>query len=528
VRAEADAARQAGTLVQASIDGTIPPMPFNQIQCADLKDWDGGGGTRGWRKLVASVDALAGPAIETSTQKTHHRECSVCVLPFANMSGDAEQEYFSDGISEDITTDLSQVSALAVTARNTAFTFKGQAVDVCDIARKLGVSHVLEGSVRKVGMRVRITAQLIDGATGDHVWAERYDRDLTDIFAIQDEISKAIVGALKLKLLPEEKKAIEQRGTTSVEAYNLYLMARNYWVTGSHGDVRREERVIRICRKATELDPDYARAWALMAIAQANICFGFGRREEDGLAAAERALELDPTIAEAHCVKARYLFESGQVDEANEEIDIALRLDPESWEVNREAARLFYVQRRIEDAARSFEKAVSIFETDYHAWGMLSSCYQALGDSEGVLRTAKMMVSQAEQVLAEDPSNGAALGIIAGGLATLGETQRAREWIERALLIDPDNLNMRYNFACVLASHMREPDSDGALDLLEPVFKRMTGSLFQSALVDPDLDPIRGNPRFDKMIEVARDRFGTSKASDPASPSPSPTTPAAS
>src|SRR5690242_6251077 len=129
------------------------------------------------------------------------------------MSGDAEQEYFSDGISEDITTDLSKVSALAVTARNTAFQFKGQSVDVSEVAHRLGVSHVLEGSVRRAGGRVRITAQLIDGETGDHIWAERYDRDLTDIFAIQDELSKAIVEALKVKLLPEERKAIENRGT---------------------------------------------------------------------------------------------------------------------------------------------------------------------------------------------------------------------------------------------------------------------------------------------------------------------------
>ena len=154
------------------------------------------------------------------------------------MSGDVEQEYFSDGISEDIITDLSKVSALSVVARNTAFTFKGKSVKVPEVARELGVSHVLEGSVRKAGGRVRITAQLIDGAAGDHVWAERYDRDLTDIFALQDEISEAIVKALKLKLLPEEKAAIEQRGTDNVDAYNLYLMARSYYVTGNQGDPR--------------------------------------------------------------------------------------------------------------------------------------------------------------------------------------------------------------------------------------------------------------------------------------------------
>src|SRR5207253_11012310 len=168
VRAEGDVARAAGTLVQATLDGTIPPMPFNQIQSADLGDWKGDADAPGWRMLAASVSALAGPASSPQHHRRSARNVSVCVLPFANMSGDAEQEYFSDGISEDITTDLSKISALGVTARNTAFTFKGQSVDVCEVAKKLGVTHVLEGSVRKAGGRVRINAQLIDGRTGGH------------------------------------------------------------------------------------------------------------------------------------------------------------------------------------------------------------------------------------------------------------------------------------------------------------------------------------------------------------------------
>src|SRR4029079_6460527 len=252
VRAEADTARHLGTLIQATIDGGIPPLPFNQIQCADLDGWDGDTNAPGWRKLLASVQALA-PVVKEEKGRAKRRAVCICVLPFQNMSGDAEQEYFSDGITEDITTDLSKISALGVVARNTAFTFKGKSVDVADIARKLGVSHVLEGSVRTAGGRVRITAQLIEGDTGEHLWAERYDRDLEDIFAIQDEISKAIVSALKLKLLPQEKKALEQRGTTNAEAYNLYLLARQYWVTGNYGDARREERVMRICGTAVEV-----------------------------------------------------------------------------------------------------------------------------------------------------------------------------------------------------------------------------------------------------------------------------------
>src|ERR1700736_2790998 len=148
----------------------------------------------------------SGTASEKATNRAEH--FSICVLPFANMSGDAEQEYFSDGISEDIITDLSQVSALHVVSRNTAFTFKAKSVDVRQVASQLKVSHVLEGSVRKAAGRVRITAQLIDGSNDSHVWAKRYDRDLNDIFALQDEISHAIVDALKVTLLPEEKKAI--------------------------------------------------------------------------------------------------------------------------------------------------------------------------------------------------------------------------------------------------------------------------------------------------------------------------------
>src|SRR4051812_24473690 len=232
------------------------------------------------------------------------------------MSGDSEQEYFSDGISEDITTDLSKISALGVIARNTAFTFKGQAVDVVDIAARLGVSHVLEGSVRKAGGRVRINAQLINGDTGDHLWAERYDRDLEDIFTIQDEISKAIVRALKVKLLPEEKKAIEKRGTNNAEAYNLYLLARQYWVTGNHGDVRREERVMRICSAAVEIDPSYAQAWALLAISQSSLRYSYGQQVDDGFVAANAALALDPNIAEAHLPMVKRLQERRRFEEA--------------------------------------------------------------------------------------------------------------------------------------------------------------------------------------------------------------------
>ena len=505
VRAEADTARAAQTLVQASLDGTMPPMPFNQIQCADLKAWDGQRTAPGWRKLLASVTQLAGKP-KAESKRVASGAVSICVLPFQNMSGDPEQEYFSDGISEDITTDLSKISALEVIARNTAFTFKGRSVNVCDAAKELGVSHVLEGSVRKVGDRVRINAQLIDGRSGGHIWADRFDRDLTDIFTIQDEISKAIVAALKLKLLPEEKKAIEKRGTQSAEAYTLYLLARQYWVTGNHGDPRREERVMRICSRAVEIDPYYADAWALLALAQCSLRYQFSREVDDGFAAAHTALAIDPMIAEAHLPMFKRLQERRQFDAAAAEMDAAIKLGAESWSVNKEAGRFFLMRRDVPAATRHYEKAVEIMDTDFHAWAMLSSCYQALGEPEKRREAAKKMVSEAQRAVQQDPSNGAALGILAGGYALLGEKEKTREWIDRALLIDPDNLNMRYNFACVLAGHLG--DKDAAIKMLQGTLAIAGEYQVRIAESDTDFDCIRDDPRFQKIIAEAKIRLG--------------------
>ena len=519
VRAEADTAREARKLVQASLDGSLPPMPFNQIQCADLKGWDGQSSAPGWRKLLGSVTELAGkPAADN--QRVKSRDVSICILPFQNMSGDSEQEYFSDGICEDITTDLSKVSALEVIARNTAFTFKGQSVNVCEVARKLGVTHVLEGSVRKVADRVRINAQLIDGASGGHLWADRFDRDLTDIFTIQDEITKEIVKALKLKLLPEEKKAIEKRRTNSPEAYNLYLLAKQYWVTGNHGDVRREERVMRICSRAVEIDPYYADAWALLAIAQSSLRYGFGRNVDDGFAAANAAISIDPDIPQARLPMVRRHYERGDFEAAAREMETAIRLGPESWEVNKEAGRFYLNKRNVAAATHHYEKAAELMESDFHAWAMLSTCYQAAGDSAKLRQSAKRMISESQLAVQQDPSNGAALGILAGGYALLGEKEKCREWIDRALLVDPDNLNMRYNFACVL-SIMR--DTDAALKMLESALAMSWRGAYQIhvAEADTDFDNIRDDPRFAKVIAEAKKRLeiaAPKAATSPAQP----------
>jgi adenylate cyclase len=513
VRGEARDAAERGILVPVRFEDARLPIDVRAIQTTDLDKWGENPASAPFQDLLRSLAAVikrqrtqsgkaAGLAPPASVAAPR---VAICVLPFANMSGDQEQEYFSDGITEDIITDLSKVSALAVVSRNSAFMYKGKHVDVPKLARELKVGHVLEGSVRKAGGRVRITAQLVDGLNNDHVWAERYDRDLNDIFALQAEISEAIVKALRLKLLPEEKKAIEQRGTENVEAYNLYLMARQSYVTGHEADARRSETIIRLCNRAVEIDPRYSRAWALMAIGHMNLRFVNGRHGEDGLVQAERALALDANLAEAHAVKARILAQHGRHEEAAAEIDVAVRLDPESYEVNRSAAYLRFSQQRLDEAARYYEKSMSLMESDLNSGSLLLTCYTALGNLDAARRVARITLARTEKTLAQDPNNGTAMAYGAIALATLGEEERAKDWISRALLIDPDNMNARYNFACSLTTYLKQ--SDAALELLGPVFETMAIAWLNHAKADPDLDPLRQDPRFKAMVAAAETRL---------------------
>jgi adenylate cyclase len=433
---------------------------------------------------------------------------AICVLPFVNMSGDQEQEYFSDGISEDIITDLSKVSALWVAARNTSFLYKGKQVDVPKLARELKVSHVLEGSVRKAGGRVRITAQLID-AGGGHIWAERYDRDLADIFALQDEISEAIVKVLKIKLLPEEKKAIEHRGTNSAQAYKYYLLARQFRAGGNTSN-RVHESVIRLCQRAVELDPNYAEAWALIARTEERLNFQ-GDTSRDGSAAADRALAIDDKLPEAHAVKATVWRRFKKFDEAEREISLALKFGPETFDANAGRASLHFVRGELKEAALFYEKAADLDPSDCTCLGMMGTVYSALGDQEAARRAARRLVGRAEAIVARAPDNCNIISWLVAALGLLGEYESAREWIDRALILDPNDFNMRYNFACALARELSEHEF--ALDLLEQSFREASEASLNWVKADPDMDPLREHPRFKKMMADAEARLA--KASPP-------------
>jgi adenylate cyclase len=519
VRGEAREAAERNILVPVRFDQARLPMDVRAIHTTDLDGWSENPASPQAVEFLRALGAMiarsqasrpakpGGAALAPSPTKDAPRY-TICVLPFVNMSGDPEQEYFSDGITEDIITDLSKVSSLGIIARNSAFMYKGKQVDILKVARELKVSHVLEGSVRKAGGRVRISAQLVDGATNSHVWAERYDRDSSDIFALQDEISEAIVKALKLRLLPEEKKAIERRGTSNAEAHNLYLMARETYISGQANDVPSAEAIIRLCGRATEIDPRYAQAWALKAIGHNKLREASGIDAGEGMAAAERALSIDPGLAEAHAVKARILLADGDAEAAAAEVATALELDPESYEVNRSAGRLNYQLKRHKDAVRFYEKAASLMEADLNSASVLMSAYTALGDVEGKRRSAQRALERAEAILAHDPNNSMVAGYSAYALCALGEGERAKTRMERAMLIDPKNFNMRYNFACALCVYLK--DKEASLRMIGPVFETVTEMFLPYVKADPDLDLLRDDPRFQALVSATEARLAAS------------------
>jgi adenylate cyclase len=423
---------------------------------------------------------------------------SVAVLPFVNMSGDPEQEYFSDGITEDIITDLSKVSGLFVVARNTAFTYKGKHVDVQEVAKRLGVNFILEGSVRKAGARVRVTGQLINGKDSGHVWADRFDRDLTDIFAIQDEITHAIVEQLKVKLLPQEKKSIGQTPTGNVEAYTYYLRGRQFLHRHSKSYYQLARRMF---AKAVELDPAYARAYAGIADCDSFLFLHYSAPVEiKGIfETSAKALALESGLAEAHASQALALSLEQRYGEAMAEFEKAIALDPNSFEGHYFYARACFAEGKLERAAALFERAAEIKPDDYQSVCLLIQIYRSLGRDGEKESAARKGIERAERELTLHPDNPRPAYLGAAALVTLGQNDRAKEWLARTLAIDPDDILTQYNAACI---YSRLGEIDTAFDLLERLLPHANHETKAWIKHDSDFDPLREHPRYQKILEL--------------------------
>ena len=306
---------------------------------------------------------------------------------------------------------------------------------------------------------------------------------------------------LKLKLLPEEKASIERRSTINPEAYELYLMARHFSIKGS---LRHQKVIERLCRRALEIDAGYAAAWAQLAIALSNRRLIGGEPIEGGLEAAERAIALDPSLADAYAAKGRIMSDRGHYDEAVSQLDTALRLDPESYEVNAASARCAVAENRHDEAIRFLEKAAQVSPTDFWALGMAVGEYQVKGDQPGAKSAARRALDRIEKIIADQPDHGSALSFGVIALIALGEQERAMEWAERALLLDPDNSNLHYNLACAM---VKIGLTDRALQLLAGLLERSQPEGLRWIKADRDLDAIRDAPSFKAMLADAEARL---------------------
>jgi adenylate cyclase len=439
---------------------------------------------------------------ESTMSQGKREKPSIAVLPFTNMSGDPEQEYFSDGITEDIITDLSKISALSVIARNTSFTYKGKAVKVQSVGKELGADFILEGSVRKAGARVRVTGQLIDSKDGTHIWAERFDRDLTDIFAIQDEITHAIVEQLKVKLLPQEKMSIQQAPTDNVEAYTCYLKGRELFHRGSKSGYKAAREMF---VKATVLDPSYARAYA--GIADCDTFLYLRTTEpisfEAILAMSDKALALDNGLADAYASRGAALSAVKRYDEAATEFEKAISLDPNSFEAHYFYARACVFQGKVEQATALFERAAAIKPDDYGAFCILVQFYNSLGRKQDAKEAARKGAKLAERQLTLHPDDAKAAELGSGALIEIGDFDRAREWVARALALEPDNPVTHYNAAC---SYALLGDIDKAFELLEGGIALGGPEWGRWVAHDSMLDPLRDDPRYQVLLETIRKR----------------------
>ncbi len=422
---------------------------------------------------------------------------SIAVLPFVNMSADPENEYFTDGIAEEIINALTKIRALRVASRTSAFAFKGKHEDIGEIGRKLRVGTVLEGSVRKAGNRLRVMAQLVNVADGYHLWSERYDRELQDVFAIQDEIAENIVRALRVVLSEDEKRAIEEAPTADVQAYDYYLRGRQFFHQFRRTGIQFARRMF---ERAMEIDPNYVRAYAGAADCCSFLYMYWDASKanlEGADAYSRKALELGPEVAEAHASRGLALSLSKRYAEADREFNTALRVNPQLFEAHYFFGRASFQQSKYAEAVAHYEEASRVRPDDYQTRLLVAPSLTRLGRTADAEATLRRGVQVAEKHLELNPDDARALCLGACALMQLGEPGKALDWAKRGLALDPEDSGVLYNVACVYALG---GETESALTCLDKAVRNGFGH--REWLENySDLDSLRADPRFETLLK---------------------------
>lgn len=416
---------------------------------------------------------------------------TLAVLPFADMSPERDQDYLCEGLAEELIGALSKVERIKVAARSSAFRFAGSDLDLRDIGRQLAVDTVLEGSVRKAGERLRVTVQMVDVVDGYQLWSERFDRGFEDIFAVQDEIAERAAEKLRGMLSEHERQVLKGGSEVDPKAYELYLRGRHIFARlgKTHLAAARE-----VFRRAIEIDPDFALAWAGLSLAHSWEYQWWRQQDhrEPGLQAAMRALELAPNLAEAHMAMGWARTHTSDHDEAEEHLRRALELDPDYWEAHWMYGRLCLVTGRHEEAVRHFGRAADLNPDDYQALALLVTEEQHLGHEQESIDAARRGVERVRRAIDRYPDDARAHYMGAMMLLRLDEREWALEWARRAEDLTPGDPATLYNLACFYAIAGKH---EQALDTLEKTLE--TGFGFTDWIDnDPDLDVLRDDPRF--------------------------------
>jgi adenylate cyclase len=441
------------------------------------------------RAAAPPDDAKPLPATEGSRR-------TIAVLPFVNMSGDPANEYFSDGISEEILNLLTKLPQLKVASRTSSFYFKGKEIDIPMVAMKLHVDSVLEGSVRRSGNRVRITAQLIEVETDSNLWSETYDRELENVFAIQDDIASSIVNALKVTLNPKQRRSIQYVATANVQAYDDYLRGRKYFYAWNRRD---SLRAIGMYQRAIAQDPVYAMAWAGLADAY-SMRYRFLEADAayaaKALEASEQALQLDPESAEAHASRGLALYINQRTAEAEQHFETAILISANAFEPYFLYGSCSSSQGDYLKATRLYIRAAEISPNDYLPMIYLAQAYSDMGRKDEEMQIRRRATVLIQQALDVNPHDARARYMGAANFATMGDRAKAIEWADLALRSSSDEPMVYYNAACTFAVL---DENQRALELLERAVELGWGDRTWMES-DSDLKTLRNNPRFCALL----------------------------